>query len=161
MDILTLLVAVAALVTAGVALAIVLRDRAVGDAEDASSSRRADREGQIAQLVQRLDVVESEVEARGIGTVAAGGAAGTGLVRRSGASVSHIGVVRFDAFEDAGGAQSFALALLDDGGNGIVLTSLHSRPTTRLYVKSIRGGAADAPLSEEEMRALQEAGLTR
>ena len=68
-----------------------------------------------------------------------------------------------DHFVDAVGRitawSSFALALVDDDGDGIVLTSLHSRPTTRVYVKTIRRGVADAPLSGEEAQALREAGI--
>ncbi len=156
MDVLTLLVAVAGLLTAGVALAFVLRDRGFGGGDHVTPARQSEQERQVAQLLRRLDVIEVEIDGQAVGQDA--DAAG-GLARRSGPTVSHIGVVRFDAFEDAGGAQSFALALLDDGGDGIVLTSLHSRPTTRLYIKAIRGGVADAPRSEEEARALQEAGL--
>ena len=73
--------------------------------------------------------------------------------------MSHLGLVRFDAFEDAGGAQSFALALIDDDGDGVVLTSLHSRQSTRLYIKAVRRGVADSPLSAEEVRAMGIAGI--
>jgi len=163
MDVVVLLVALAGLATAAAALVLVLRERAVGGADHVSSTRQSEHERQIAQLVKRIDVLESEIDgsmaARAAVESVGEDAAGGGAVRQGGATVSHIGVVRFDAFEDAGGAQSFALALLDDSGDGIVLTSLHSRPTTRLYIKAIRSGAADAPLSEEETRALQEAGL--
>ena len=82
------------------------------------------------------------------------------LLRPHGSGNDTFGLIRFDAFEDAGGAQSFALALVDDDGDGVVLSSLHSRPTTRVYVKAIRRGVADAPLSAEEARALQDAGIT-
>ena len=81
-------------------------------------------------------------------------------LRTAGVAISHLGLVRFDAFEDAGGAQSFALALIDDDGDGIVLTSLHSRQATRLYIKGVRRGVADSPLSGEEVRAMQNAGIT-
>jgi hypothetical protein len=74
-------------------------------------------------------------------------------------AISHLGLVRFDAFEDAGGAQSFALVLLDDDADGIVLTSLHSRQSTRLYIKGVRRGVADSPLSVEEVRAMEHAGI--
>ena len=107
---------------------------------------------------QRLEVVEAESDAQR-GTAPDGERA----IRTGGrgvAAISRIGLVRFDAFADAGGAQSFALALVDDDGDGIVLTSLHSRPTTRVYVKAIRRGVADAPLSGEEEQALRDAGIT-
>ena len=68
-----------------------------------------------------------------------------------------VGLVRFNPFEDTGGNQSFALALLDADGNGWVLSSLHARNGTRVYAKAIRGGRPDGALSEEEAAAIQQA----
>ncbi len=68
-----------------------------------------------------------------------------------------VGLVRFNPFEDTGGNQSFALALLDADGNGWVLSSLHARNGTRLYAKAIRGGRSDGALSDEETAALKQA----
>ena len=68
-----------------------------------------------------------------------------------------VGVVRFDAFEDVGGEQSFAAALLDSSKNGIVLSSLYGRQDSRLYAKGIANGEGDRALSDEERRALDEA----
>ena len=55
-------------------------------------------------------------------------------------ALQRIGLVRFNPFEDTGGNQSFALALLDAHGNGLVVSSLHSRTGTRVYGKAITGG---------------------
>ncbi len=68
-----------------------------------------------------------------------------------------VGLVRFNPFEDTGGNQSFALALLDGEGNGWVLSSLHARSGTRVYAKAIRGGRSDGALSEEETDAIKQA----
>jgi Protein of unknown function (DUF4446) len=68
-----------------------------------------------------------------------------------------VGLVRFNPFEDTGGNQSFALALLDADGNGWVLSSLHARNGTRLYAKSVRGGRSDGALSDEETAAIKQA----
>jgi hypothetical protein len=68
-----------------------------------------------------------------------------------------VGLVRFNPFEDTGGNQSFALALLDADGNGWVLSSLHARTGTRMYAKAIRAGRADGALSEEEASAIKQA----
>ena len=68
-----------------------------------------------------------------------------------------VGLVRFNPFEDTGGNQSFALALLDAEGNGWVLSSLHARAGTRVYAKAIRGGRSDGALSEEETAAIKQA----
>lgn len=72
-------------------------------------------------------------------------------------SFGRAGLVRFNPFEDTGGNQSFALALLDGRGDGFVVSSLHSRNGTRIYAKAITRGAAEAALSEEETAALGQA----
>jgi len=72
-------------------------------------------------------------------------------------SFQRIGLVRFNPFEDTGGNQSFALALVDANGDGLVLSSLHSRTGTRVYAKSLVGGRSEAALSEEETQAVRDA----
>ncbi len=72
-------------------------------------------------------------------------------------SFQRVGLVRYNPFEDTGGNQSFALALLDASGNGWVLSSLHSRTGTRVYAKSITDGHSDAGLSAEETAAITQA----
>lgn len=74
-------------------------------------------------------------------------------------AIQHIGLVRFNPYGDVGGHHSFALALLDANADGVVLTSLHSRGATRVYVKAILAGRAEIELSEEELAALRDAGL--
>jgi len=69
-------------------------------------------------------------------------------------ALARVGLVRFNPFEDTGGNQSFVLALLDADGDGVVLTSLHTRQATRLYAKPVRAGKSDASLSAEEVEAL-------
>ena len=73
-----------------------------------------------------------------------------------------VGLVRYNPFEETGGNQSFALALLDAAGDGWVLSSLHARSGTRVYAKAITAGRGDAALSEEESAAIAQAtkGLT-
>jgi hypothetical protein len=68
-----------------------------------------------------------------------------------------VGLVRFNPFEDTGGNQSFALALLDAEGNGWVLSSLHARSGTRVYAKAIREGRSEGALSDEEAAAIKQA----
>lgn len=75
-------------------------------------------------------------------------------VRRA---MQRVGLVRFNPFEDTGGNQSFALAILDANGDGIVFSSLHSRAGTRLYAKAVTAGRSDGALSDEESRAVREA----
>lgn len=69
-------------------------------------------------------------------------------------AIRHVAVVRYDAFGDMGGRYSFSLALLDDGGDGLVLTSIHGRSETRTYFKGVREGGSDEELSPEEKRAV-------
>ena len=70
-------------------------------------------------------------------------------------SIQRIGLVRFNPFEDTGGNQSFALALMDARGTGFVVSSLHTRTGTRVYAKGITDGRAEGALSEEEREALR------
>jgi hypothetical protein len=74
---------------------------------------------------------------------------------------SREGLVRFNPFPDAGGNQSFALALLDESDDGVVISSLHSRTGTRIYAKAIVAGKADTSLSAEEQEAIDEARSKR
>ena len=69
-----------------------------------------------------------------------------------------VGFVRFNPFTDTGGDQSFCLAMLDGQGNGVVISSLHSREQTRIYAKRIVAGKTEAvELSREEAEALKRA----
>lgn len=69
-------------------------------------------------------------------------------------TTSRVAVVRYDAFEDMGGAMSFSAALLDEHDNGIVLTSINGRAETRTYAKPIIDGTSEHNLSEDERRAI-------
>jgi uncharacterized protein YlxW (UPF0749 family) len=71
--------------------------------------------------------------------------------------VQRVGLVRYDAFEDMGGQLSFSAALLDAGGNGVVITSINGRQDTRCYAKAVRGGASEHNLSVEEESAIRQA----
>ncbi len=70
-------------------------------------------------------------------------------------AIQRSGLVRYNPFEDTGGNQSFAVALLDDHGDGVVVSSLHARQNTRVYAKAISGGRSEAALSDEEAEALR------
>lgn len=71
--------------------------------------------------------------------------------------IRKVGVVRFNAFDDVGGEQSFALVLLDARGNGVAVSSLYGRQESRLYAKAISGGEPERTLSDEERQALDKA----
>ncbi len=70
-------------------------------------------------------------------------------------AVQRVGLVRFNPFEDTGGDQSFAVALLDARGDGIVLSSLFARRETRVFAKPIQGGKSTHVLTAEESRAIE------
>ena len=76
------------------------------------------------------------------------------LRAESAGAVRHVGIVRYDAFGDMGGRLSWSVALLDDGGDGVVLTAIHGRSEARSYAKSISGWTSDQPLSPEEEQAV-------
>ncbi len=67
------------------------------------------------------------------------------------------GLVRYDAFAEMGGQLSFSAALLDDHGDGIIITSINGRTETRTYAKAIRGGESSQSLSHEEREAIEHA----
>lgn len=69
-------------------------------------------------------------------------------------SLRHLAVVRYDAFADMGGHLSWSMALLDDGGDGVVLTSIHGRSEARTYAKNVAAWSANQQLSPEEQEAI-------
>jgi hypothetical protein len=69
-------------------------------------------------------------------------------------NLQHLGIVRFNPFQDTGSDQSFALALADGHGNGLVLSSLHGRDMTRVYAKPLSGWESNYSLTDEEKEAV-------
>jgi hypothetical protein len=138
-------VAVVALILAFVA---VLRISAIkrsllvlqGDATHGSLLSAVDRHvGAVDQL--RVEVAGIE--------------AGLGKVRSDLAdALRHVAVIRYDAFSDMGGRMSFSAALLDDDGDGLVITAINGRSETRAYAKGIKTGQSDYQLSPEEEQAV-------
>lgn len=80
-----------------------------------------------------------------------------GIDRSSQSHLQRIGFLRFNPFRDAGGDQSFALALADRHGNGVVLSSLYGRDGARIYGKPLAAWASPYPLTEEEQQAIARA----
>ena len=77
-----------------------------------------------------------------------------GLSQRT---IQKVAVIRYNPFADTGGDQSFAIALLDALGNGVVLSSLHSRTDTRVFAKPVQSGRSRYQLSDEEQDAIKKA----
>jgi uncharacterized protein DUF4446 len=117
-----------------------------------SLTRGSDAQSLEAVLGSHLERVRQVVN--DVNTVSAR----TALVERDlQSSLGRIGLVRFNPFEETGGNQSFALALIDSRGDGFVVSSLHARAGTRVYAKAVAGGTSEANLSAEESEALAQA----
>lgn len=72
--------------------------------------------------------------------------------------VQKVELFRYNPYDDTGGDQSFTVALLDDKGTGVVLTSLHARSGTRVFAKPVVEGKADKhQLSKEEEMVIKKA----
>ena len=109
--------------------------------------------GAVEMLRSHLQTLQ-EHEAR----LAHGEARADVLASRLARSVRRVGLVKYDAFDDVGGKQSFALALMDDEGNGTVLTSLIGRNECRVFAKRLERGRADVSTTAEEDAAIAAAG---
>lgn len=72
-------------------------------------------------------------------------------------SIKKIGIVNFDAFDDVRGNLSFALAMLDNSNDGIILTSLFGHNSCNTYVREIKNGETSVKLLIEEKEALAKA----
>jgi hypothetical protein len=69
-------------------------------------------------------------------------------------ALQRVGIVRFNPFSDTGSDQSFAIALLDGQGDGLILSGLYSRGGVRIYAKPVAGGRSEYTLSDEEEQAI-------
>ncbi|MFN2488958.1 MAG: DUF4446 family protein [Actinomycetota bacterium] len=99
--------------------------------------------GSSLQRVEALDERVDEVVQRQMSQAAAGRHA-----------LQRFALNRYDAFEDMGGRLSFSAALLDDHGDGFVITSINGRTETRTYAKPVRGLTSEHNLSDEEREAI-------
>ena len=72
-------------------------------------------------------------------------------------SIRNIETIRFNPFIDAGSNQSFAIALLNDEGNGVVMSSLYARDRMSIFAKPIMKGKSEFELSSEEKEVLEKA----
>jgi hypothetical protein len=75
--------------------------------------------------------------------------------------IQKIGLVRFNPFKELGGDHSFCMAILDAHDSGVIITSLHTRDRTRVYMKDIKKGKSTFELSAEEKKALTDAEKSR
>lgn len=83
------------------------------------------------------------------------------LTERVDGCLQYVGLVRYDAFDDVGGQISFALAAIDEHGDGFLLNNLFGRDRSTAYLKPLRGGRSEIELSDEEGQALRQAVAQR
>jgi len=79
------------------------------------------------------------------------------LEKNAKSHIQKVGLIRFNPFKELGGDHSFSLAILDDYNSGIIITSLHTRDRTRVYMKDVSNGKSKVELSDEEKKALVDA----
>lgn len=111
--------------------------------------RASDLENVLGSIQKELTVVHgthSEIKSRLLGAE-----------KRLARSIRNIKTIRFNPFTDSGSNQSFATALIDDHGDGVVLSSLYSRERVSIFAKPVVEGKAVYDLTEEEQTVLDEA----
>jgi Protein of unknown function (DUF4446) len=79
------------------------------------------------------------------------------LESQAGRALQNVGFLRFNAFPDVGSELSYALAVVDERGNGFIVSSIYSREEVRTYAKAVRNFTADKEVSTEERDALAQA----
>jgi hypothetical protein len=98
--------------------------------------------GTVEQTSRRMDALEKRADA---------------IAEDQKRCLQKVGIIRFDAFEEVGGEQSFALVVLNAEETGIALSSVYSRQDVRVYAKAIRDGQPSHPLTREEQEAMSKA----
>ena len=106
------------------------------------ASLAADQERRLHTLSDQVETVREDVR---------------GIRRDLRQSLRNVAVVRYDAFGDMGGRLSFSCAVVDDEGDGLVISSIHARGESRTYAKGIVGGSSEVTLTPEEQQALHAA----
>jgi len=122
-----------------------------------AASATPDIETLLQSNLTGLTDVNERLDALAVGRVATLEASLADLIQRQKRDLQHVGIVRFNPYQDTGGDQSFSLALLDAYGDGIVISGLFARGAPRLFAKPIQGGTSTYPLSDEEKQALAKA----
>jgi len=79
------------------------------------------------------------------------------LEKESQKHVQHVGVVRFNAFDNTGSDLSFAVAMMDASKSGFILSGIYGREESRVYAKPIKKGESSYTLTKEEKHALDDA----
>ena len=108
----------------------------------------------------RLDGLEAQLAAQGMALGRVEGRVSE-LEALARTDLSRVGFVRYDAFDDTGSELSYALALLNRDGDGVVISSIYSRADTRTFGKAVQGYKPAVNASDEELRAIELARATK
>lgn len=119
----------------------------------AAAWRRAGRVTRRAKTVRRRPALRGAAKGTPLGADQVAGEIDA-LRADLSSSLRHLAVVRYDAFGDMGGHLSWSMALLDDAGDGVVLTSIHGRSDSRTYAKNVASWTTNQQLSPEEEEAI-------
>jgi Protein of unknown function (DUF4446) len=151
---LTFWIAVGATVAA--LAAILLAGYAIGQIRRLRMSQEVLLGGGKSDLVDFAVSLQGRIDDlhRAVDEIAAGL---TRVDRRVDGSVSNTAIVRYDAYEGAGGQQSATMAFLDAGRSGIVVSAIQGRDYARIYVKELDRGRPSVALSPEELEAVERA----
>ena len=142
-----------ALVALALSLAFFLQLRKVRKAQVVLlGSGRDDLVDFAVSLQTRIDDVHRAVDEVGLAL--------SRVDKRIDGCLSHTSIVRYDAYEDAGGHQSASLAFLDAARSGVVVSAIQGRDYARIYVKELDRGRASVALSPEEQEAVDRAMAT-
>lgn len=131
-----------AIVSAGARLRTLERRVAVSGGDPKLVERLVAAERDLGAAARRLEHLAARVDQ---------------VTQQAERSVQRVGVVRYDAFQGAGGLLSFSLALLNGRQDGVVLSVLNGREGARAYAKPVSAGRSTLTLSEEERRAIAQA----
>jgi len=113
----------------------------------------AEEDPNFAAAMEKLAARFSKIGARTERLVVQMGEMDRNLMR----CVQGVGFVRYSAFEDTGGDQSFSLAMVDGDGDGVILSALYGRDATRVYAKPVESWTSSRTLAREEEQALTKA----
>jgi hypothetical protein len=142
--------AVAGLLALLLAIAFFVQIRRVREAQKVLIGRDKDDLVEFAVSLQgRIDDLH-----RAVDEVAAGLSR---IDKRVDGCLSHTSIVRYDAYEDAGGHQSASMAFLDAARSGVIVSAIQGRDYARIYVKELDRGRPSLALSPEEQEAVDRA----
>ena len=100
----------------------------------------------LSDEIKRMNQVEESM-----------GVAMKDLHKRLKTSITGVGVVRFNPFAHSGGNQSFAIAFLNEHGDGVIISTLYGRERTSIFAKPIKKYKSEFELTTEEQKAIEEA----